>query len=238
MTVKNPKIKFVVSVNQDIKNYILFNKYSDDSGFLKMFLPKKLFYVLKSNFSERKKTEIITEYVNDKFDLCKNEINKNVKNIDKRWKFIEKKYFKLICKIFKNHSWPKGKYIGFASIFEMYPKNIKEKTFYFSGLKKDLNFNIATVAHEMLHFIFFDYIKVRYGINEGTELKNKSPKYIWNVSEVFNLVIETWKPYQKIFKTNGKSYYFMHKKMLPKMKRLWKEKENIDYLLDHYFTSR
>lgn len=235
MFIKNPKIKFIIDVNQDIKNYVEFNKYCGNPSSLKMFLPKKLFYVLEGDFSKRKKTKIVKEYINNNFNLHKDEISKNVKKIDRRWKLIENKYFKLICKIFKDHPWPKGKYIGFASIFEMYPKNIKEKTFYFSGLKKDLNFNIATIAHEMLHFIFFDYIKTRCGINEGTELKNKNLKYVWNVSEVFNLVIETWKPYQKIFKTNGKPYYFMHKKMLLKMKKLWKEKEDIDYLLNHYF---
>ena len=232
---KNPKIKFIIDVNQDIKNYILFNKYSGDRSFPKMFLPKELHYILKGGFSEKKKEKIVKEYVKHNFSLHKKEITQNTERTKKRWKVAEKNYFKLINKIFKNYPWPKGKYIGFASIFEMYPKNVKEKTFYFSGLKKDLNFNIATIAHEMLHFIFFDYIKVKYGINEGTELKNKNPKYVWNVSEVFNLVIETWKPYQKILKTNGKPYYFTHSKMLPKMKKLWKEKEDIDYLLDHYF---
>lgn len=232
---KNPKVKFVVSANQDIKNYVEFNKYRSNQSFLKMFLPKKLFYVLERNLSEKKKLEIIKEYINDKFNLRKDEMNKNVKKIDKKWRLMEKNYFKLINRIFKNHPWPKGKYIGFASIFEMYPRNVKEKTFYFSGLKKDLNFNIATIAHEMLHFLFFDYIKTRYNVKENTEFKNKNLEYVWNVSEVFNLVIETWKPYQKIFKINGKPYYFMHTKMLPKMKKLWKEKEDADYLLDRYF---
>jgi len=234
MSIKNPKIKFVVDANQDIKNYILFSKYSDPK-FLKMFLPKKLHYILKKNFSEKNKIKVITEYINNEFNLHKNEINKNVKEVSKKWKLIEKSYFKLICKIFKNHPWPKGEYIGFTSIFEMYPRDIKEKIFYFPALHKNLNFSLAIIAHEMLHFIFFDYIKARYDINENKELKNKNPKYIWNISEVFNLVIETWKPYQKIFKTNSKPYYFVHAKMLSKMKKLWKEKKDVDCLLDYYF---
>lgn len=234
MPIKNPKIKFVVNANQDIKNYILFNKYSDPR-FLKMFLPKKLHYILKNNFSDKRKMEIITKYVNDKFSFCKNEINKNTKEITKKWEQIEKSYSKLIRKIFKNYPWPKGKYIGFASIFEMYPRDVKEKTFYFPALQKNINSALPTIAHEMLHFIFFEYIKTKYGIGEKTEFKNEDPKYVWNVSETFNLAIEAWKPYQKIFKTRGRPYDAAHAKMLPKMGELWKEKEDIDYLLDYYF---
>ncbi len=232
MFIKNPKVKFVIDPKEDIKNYILFNKYkyaASDPKTFKMFLPQKLHYILKSRFSEKQKAKIVKAYVKNTFILHKKEIAQNTDRAKKEWHKVAKDYFRLMNRIFKDHPWPKGKYIGFASVFEMYPKNVKEKIFYFSGLKKDLNFNIATIAHEMLHFMFFDYI------DKNTRVRDRGSENIWNASEVFNLVIETWKPYQKIFKTNGKAYYFMHKKMLPKMKKLWKEKEDIDYLLNHYF---
>jgi len=228
----NPKVKFVIDPQEDIKNYILFNKYrytAGDPKILKMFLPRELHYILKSRFSEKQKTKIVKAYVKNTFILHKKEIVQNTDRIKKGWQKAAKDYFRLVDRIFKNNPWPKGKYIGFASAFEMYPKNIKKKTFYFSGLNKDLNFNIAIIVHEMLHFMFFDYI------DKNTRVRDKGLENIWNVSEVFNLVIESWKPYQKIFKTDGKSYNAMHAKMLPKMKKFWKKKEDIDYLLNHYF---
>lgn len=231
---KYPKIKFVVSPDEDIKNYIFFSRYSN-SKFLKMFLPKDLHFLLKRNLSETSKEKTIKAYVKDKFRSRKIEIDKNTEEIKKGWRLVEKKYFDLISKIFKKHPWPNGKYIGFASVFDMYPRDVKEKTFYFSGLQKKLNFNLATIAHEMLHFMFFDYLKINYGIDEDSELKNKNPAYIWNISEVFNLIIETWKPYKAVFKTSGKPYDIAHARMLPKMRKLWKEKKDIDYLLSHYF---
>jgi len=233
---KNPKDKFVIDINKDIENYILFNKYSTEGPkFLKMFLPKELHYILTDGLSEKKKKEIVKEYVKHNFGLHEKEITQNTEKIKKHWKVIEKNYFKLISKVFKNHPWPKGKYLGFASIFNMYPRNIKEKTFYFPAFSKNLNFSVATVAHEMTHFIFFDYLKAKYGIEGKKEFKNKNPKYVWDISEVFNVVIENWRPYLNIFKIKGKPYGKVHAKMLPRMKKLWGEKEDVDFLLDNYF---
>jgi len=232
---KNPKTKFVISANEDIKNYILFNRYSGE--YLRMFLPKELHYIVKKKFSEKRKEKIIRDYIKHNFKINKGRINKNVKEIKKHWKMLEKRYFALVGRVFKNYPWSKGKYTGFASVFSMYPRNIKEKIFYFPVLRKDLNFCLAVIAHEMLHFIFFDYIKEKYNVNENKEFKNKDPKYVWNISEVFNLVIENWKPYQRIFKTKSKPYDTTHTKIFSKMKKLWKEKKDIDYLLDYYFKS-
>jgi len=84
-------------------------------------------------------------------------------------------------------------------------------------------------------FIFFNYIKKKYGIKESTEFPKRGLKYLWNVSEVFNLVMEKWKPYVDIFHTKGIPYDKAHARMLPEMKKIWKEKEDIDYLLKKYF---
>lgn len=229
----NPKVKFVVDPQEDIRNYLLFNKYrygADDRETLKMFLPRELHYISESRFSEREKTKIVKEYVLDTFLLRQKEMIRNTDRVRKKWQKVSRYYFQLVKEIFKNRPWPKGKYIGFASVFDMYPKNVKAKTFYFSGLNKDVDFNVAIVAHEMLHFMFFDYLEKKI------RPKNKKPEYIWNVSETFNLVMEGRKPYQKIFKTDGKPYYAAHAKMLVKMNKLWEEKEDIDFLLGHYFN--
>ncbi len=80
--------------------------------------------------------------------------------------------------VFKNHPWPKRQYIGFAIVFDMYPKDAQEKIFYSPALQKNLNFGIAMVSHEMLHFMFYDYLKTKYCINEEDELENKNLKYL------------------------------------------------------------
>lgn len=218
-----------MDAKQDILNYALFIKYSDKK-FLKMFLPKELHYILRGKLSKAEKEKIIKEYVLENFKKQKEEIRSNIKEINRQWKKVEKDYFGLMSRVFKNHPWPKGKYIGFASVFTMFPRDVDDKTFYFSGFRKNINFCLSTTAHEMIHFIFFDCIKEKYNITQNTKFP-----YVWNVSEVFNLVIEKWKPYVDIFRTKGIPYDKAHAKMLPKMEKIWKESEDIDILLKKYF---
>lgn len=200
-----------------------------------MFLPTELHHLLSKKVPSKMAKVEIKKYVNLKFKTEKRKIAQDAENIQKSWTLVENKYFDLVNTIFKNHPWPKGKYIGYASVFDMYPRNIQDKIFYFPGLHTSSRLGVQTISHEMLHFIFFDYLKTKYGINEDDEFKGKNPMYLWNISETFNLVIETWGPYQKILKTKYEPYDPMHKRMFPKMKRLWEEKHDIDYLLKHYF---
>ena len=190
-----------------------------------MFLPEKL---------HGKKDETIKKYVQDNFNLRKEEIDKNVKKIKKEWQNIEKKYFDLVNKIFKNHPWSKGKYIGYASVFDMYPRNIKEKTFFFPALRQS-KFPIMVTGHELLHFIFFDYLAKKYNY-KGTKKHGKKAEYVWQISEVFNSVIENWSPYYKILKFDGaKKKPYTGVKYFEKMRKLWQENQDIDFLLDNYF---
>lgn len=232
---KVPRIKFVIDAEKDIKNYVLFNRYCGGRHFLKMFLPKELHYVLNGDYSQKEKEKIVKKYVKDNFISREKAIKEKVRAVKGCWDVVVEEYFDLMKKVFKGHPWPSGKYIGFASVFDMYPRDIREKTFHFSGLRKDAKFAVATTAHEMTHFLFFDYLSKKYGIKENEEFGGKNPKYLWNVSEVFNLVMEGWKPYSKIFKTRGVPYDAIHARMLKRMRRIWREREDIDYLLRIYF---
>jgi hypothetical protein len=200
-----------------------------------MFLPTKLHYILNKDYSKKEAENEVSKYVKERFKTEKRKITQDTESIKKGWELAENKYFDLVNIIFKNHPWPKGKYIGYASVFNMYPRNVQDKIFYFPGLHTSSRLGVQTISHEMLHFMFFDYLKTKYGISEDDEFEGKNPKYVWNISETFNLVIEAWKPYQKILKTKSEPYDPVHKRMFPRMKKLWDEKNDIDYLLSHYF---
>lgn len=139
----------------------------------------------------------------------------------------------MVNKIFKNHPWPKGKYIGYVSAFLMYPRNIREKTFFFPFSHSTPKFSNIIIAHELLHFIFFDYIK-KHGYKES-KTHNKKAEYIWQISEVFNAVIENWDPYYKIFKVKDlKQKPYTGQKYFQKMEKQWRENQNIDQLLEQW----
>jgi|SRR3989338_1348840 len=235
---KNPKVLLKADKAADIRNALLFIKYNlkENLEFVRWFLPKNLHYILDKRYSQKEKNRIVKKYINETFDNKKKEIKKAVIGTQKDWKLVEKSYFDLVNKIFKNHPWPKGKYIGFVSVFRMYPRNIREKTFFFPFSHATPKFSNTVIAHELLHFIFFDYIKNSYGLRENSEIKGKNNNYVWQISEVFNAIIENWESYYKIFKvkTLRQKPYTGHKYFL-QMEKQWKKKQDINYVLDQWF---
>ena len=231
-----PELKLIIDIKADIENAKFFVKHSK---FVDWFLPLDLQYIISKKFSPLERNKIISEYTKHIHKINEKEILKGVAKTRKQWSKIEDKFFQLVDKIFCGYDWPKGKYIGYASIYLMFPRNIKEKTFYFPYSKNNKGGPIRTIAHEMLHFIFFDYIKKKYGINENDKFRNKNQKYVWQVSETFNTVIENWGPYMKIFNAKKKATpYPGCEKMFISMTKQWNKKQDVKNLLDKWLIKK
>lgn len=229
----NPKLKLAIDIEADIENAKWFVNHGE---FVDWFLPLNFQYITSKKFSLSEKNKIIAEYTKHIHKINEKEILKGVDGIRKQWPKIEGKFYKLIEEIFREHPWPKGKYIGYASIYLMFPRNIGEKTFYFPYSKDKWN-PLGTIAHEMLHFIFFDYIKKKYSISEKDEFRGKNPKYVWQVSETFNTVIENWKPYKDILGTKEKCKpYPGCEKMFVDMTKQWNKKQDTKSFLDKWLV--
>lgn len=231
-----PKLTLKLDVNTDIQNCLTFVKHNLKSSpkYINWFLPDELINSLKGKMSGAKSRRIMRLYALHAFEYKSREISGNVKKTRQEWKKVESRYFKLVGKIFKNHPWPKGKYTGFASIFMMYPRSIRDKMFFFPGIiySKGTPPAKVVIGHEMLHFMFFDYINKKYGLKTNSKIKGKEKDYLWKISEVFNSVIESWRPYYRIFKFKTPPY--TGKNIYRKMRRQWVQNPNVDKLLDKW----
>jgi hypothetical protein len=233
--VMTPKLKLTIDIKADIENAKWFVRHGE---FVDSFLPLNFQYITSKKFSLPERNKIIAEYTKHIHALHEKEIVKGVKDIRKQWSLIEGRFYKIVDEIFHEYPWPKGKYIGYASIYLMFPRNINEKTFYFPYSRDKWN-PLRTIAHEMLHFMFFDYIKKKYGISENDECRGKSPKYVWQVSETFNTVIENWKPYRDIFGTKERRKpYPGCEKMFNAMTKQWDKKRDIESFLDKWLEKK
>ncbi len=232
-----PKIKFKIDVKTDIENAKSFIKRrKSDKYFLEWFLPKEVQYILNGKFSEKELNKILEAYTIHIHTLRRKEIENDIKSVRGNWAKVEKGYFKLIDRIFNNFLWPRGSYTGFATIYNMYPRNISKRVFFFPYIHNIPNYANYVIAHEMMHFIFFDYINKIYEIRENAEFKNKPQKYVWQISEVFNNVIEDWKEYQNVIKCHRKPRpYPGTEKIFSEMKKQWRKKQDIKGLLNKWF---
>ncbi len=226
-----PKLELIVDVNADIQNAKSFVNYGE---FVDCFLPPDLQYIIREKLSNEERDKILTEYTKHIYETDREGIERGVEETRKQWHKVENKYYDLVNNIFQGYSWSAGKYTGYASIYCMYPRHIKEKTFFFPSFSHNWNSTLV-IGHEMLHFIFFAYIKSKYGINENDKFKGKNPKYVWQVSESFNTVIENWRPYKEVFGAKGKRESYPDcKKMFLTMTAQWSKNQNIQTFLDNW----
>ncbi len=147
----------------------------------------------------------------------------------KRWEKIAPKYFSLVSELFDSRKWPRGKYIAFGTIWGMYPRFLEDKTFQIPFWHRTPRYVSVVIAHEMLHFMFYDYLYKSYPKKRG--LKNDF--FVWHVSEIFNTVIQNSPVWLDCFKLKSLGYP-EHKKIVKRMSNTWyrRSKWNLDALMD------
>lgn len=74
----------------------------------------------------------------------------------------------------------------------------------------------------MLHFIFYDYFYEKY----SEYSKDEFNFFVWNVSEIFNSVVQNSPKWIKVFKTKNMDYP-EHEKIIEKLSKKYHREEKI-----------
>lgn len=226
-----PNLKFKINKKADIVNA---QHFIAEGSYVDLFLPQDLHYIIDNRFSKKEKDKIIKEYTDNIYIEKDQEIKRGMENVKKEWSRVDDRFYEVLDKIFLGFESEQKNYTGIVSIYLMYSRNIQDKIFFFpyKNLKWD---PISTISHEIMHFFFFDYIKEKYNVLEETEFRDKDTKYVWQLSETFNTVIENWKTYKDIFQYTGDiKPYSGCEEIYRKMKKQWDKDQSID-ILDQWF---
>lgn len=203
---KEIKVKFKLSKEKEKISFFIFlaDRHYDNGRNFNWFISKHHSllkrFLLKNDYNISKKE--LSNYIDDYYSQNENEIRSNLLIFSKSWKEVEASFLDLTASLFPGKLWPNGKYIAYLTIWQMYPRFLKDKTFqipYRSSKKKSIN---LIIAHELLHFIFYDYFFKQYP-------KYKSHKYdifVWHVSEIFNSIILKRPEWKKLLKSNSLDY--------------------------------
>ncbi|OGC56194.1 hypothetical protein A3H26_03200 [candidate division WWE3 bacterium RIFCSPLOWO2_12_FULL_36_10] len=228
-----PHIKFKLNKSLDIKMAEAFLDFKcggvDFSRGIMNVHPK--LKILKSVKNKRKRKKIIKAHFDNFYKKHGGYLKNKAAEFNTEWKTVESKFLSETNKIFKGYHFHKGKYIGYLSIIDCNPRFIKDKTFqifYFhpSGAR-------YVVAHELLHFIFYDY-----AINKFPKIFKKLDTengIFWDLAEIFNTTILSVSEFKKIHGQKNAPPYPEHKKYIPQITAFWKKTQDIDeWLLKSY----
>ena len=139
-------------------------------------------------------------------------MKKNLVLYSKNWEKLEQRFYLLTDRLFKNKYWPKGKYIAYLTIWGMYPRFLEDKTFQVPHVHKEKKYVNVVIAHEMLHFKFYDYFLKNYSKYN----KRKYDFLIWHTSEIFNAIVQNMPSWFKEFGAMVKVYP-EHKKVIKRL---------------------
>jgi len=225
-----PKVKFKIDQEFDVWkiNEFLHREKRGDSF-------KKRIYAMHPDL---KKSDNIKDYVARVYRDNLSKFKTTQKQIQNDWNKISQGFFEYQNKIFKNLPWPKGEYTGFLSISQPYPRFLDSATFQVDAFSPKRS--MAITAHELGHFIFFEYVRNRYTpkskkLNESKlnkALYNKLKTPLWELSEVHVVILMQSPEFQKIIR-NQSLPYPEHEKHFKQCKKFWqKADENIDNLFN------
>jgi hypothetical protein len=217
-----PKIKFIINKSFDKRPFDHFGPY------IKMALPRELGFVLNKNFSFREKEKMLSAFAEHCYQINKKKIQESLKKTNKNWLKVAKFFYQKVDQLFHDWPWPRGNYRGYPTVWWMYPRFIKLKMFAFPWQNSYVRAN-GVIAHEMLHFITYDYLQKKYKIKPSESgSKNNT---VWQFTENLNVLIENEK-YWHVFTPGSKSQpYDDCKKVYQKMQKIWQKNKSIDKLI-------
>lgn len=164
------------------------------------------------NITIKNYKKYIDEYYTNKKDI----LEKNRKELVNLLNQKQNLFFEAIKNLF-NMDFSNDIYIGFISIFDCNPRYFETKSFQIFYKKTALE-KLEVVFHESLHFAFFEYydkfIKINLDKNSGK---------LWELSEIFNVIILNQKEFSDILKREEKLFYPDLANKLIVVKKVWNE---------------
>jgi hypothetical protein len=179
-----------------------------------------------NDIAQRKK--FIHAYCDSYYRTHKTAIFRKIKSVRKVWRKQEKEYIATTEDFFGGFQFPKGKYIAYASIINCNPRFLESKTFQFF-YKKPLADAVYTIAHELLHFIFFDFIRKKF----KKETKHLSEAQLWDLSEIFNVVVLKSPRYCQIVNQKFVIPYPDHRRYINKFEKAYQSSQNAEEFIRH-----
>jgi hypothetical protein len=201
-----PKLQFLVDTKKDIFTFFSFveNAQYDDGRSLEWAV-FKYYPSLKSNFEGVKfigKETDIEKFVSDQYEEKRSIAEKNMASYKKQWLEKEEAFRALIKELFPHTVWPEGKYTVYPTIWSMYPRFLEDKTFQVPLQTEKERYVNVIIAHEMLHFIFYEYFFQTY-----PQYADKDHEFFtWHVSEIFNTVVQNSARWINVFELESMGY--------------------------------
>ncbi|MEX0918348.1 MAG: hypothetical protein WDZ85_00035 [Candidatus Paceibacterota bacterium] len=187
----------------------------------------KIFETAGVNFGEaiRKDHPEINEnnyrqYIDDFYETNEGLLKNNCQEINDYLLRTQEIFFSEIKELFGLDFFA-SEYIGYISIFNCNPRYVENKTFQIF-YKKDLLDKSEVAFHESLHFAFFDFCDLFVAETRSLD-KNNGP--LWELSEIFNVIILNLPQFQILLKRPEQLFYPRLEERFKQVQLIWSKND-------------
>lgn len=173
--------------------------------------------------SAKNQKKFLYDYIKNFYKFNDREIKILSENTIEYLSQKQDKFFLIVDKLFKGYPWPKKKFTGVFSIFDFCPRFLDSGEFQVF-IYDTRSLQLFTIFHEMLHFIFYDFVRKNF---PETKKMNTEQGKLWDIAEVFNAVIQNSDGFIKLHGKIKNIGYPNHKELILQGRRLWKKDQNV-----------
>jgi len=170
------------------------------------------------------------KYIDDFYITNQTEIKNKQEQLNE-FLFEKQTNFYVALKDIFRMDFSKDIYQGYLSIFNCNPRWPETKTFQIYW-KKDLPHSLEVIFHESLHFAFFNYIDKNF--TDQIKGLNKNSGILWEMSEIFNVIILNLPQFKEIIEIEEKLFYPELQEKLNRAKEIWNSYSNIKEFTTRY----
>lgn len=180
--------------------------------------------------------EIILEnykkYIDDFYIVHETEILEKQEKINKALTEKQDQFFKALKEIF-DIDFSNENYQGYLSIFDCNPRYLETNTFQIY-YKRELIDMLEVAFHESMHFAFFEYLDKNF--SEQIKDMDKNKGILWELSEIFNVIILNLPMFKEIIGKEEKLFYPNLKDKLDRAKVIWDSTKDIKKFITRYLN--
>jgi len=168
------------------------------------------------------------KYIDDFYAAQKLEMLKKQEEIIEIIEKNQRLFFVELEKLF-GIDFSQNTYQGYLSVFNCNPRWIDTKTFQIYW-QKDVSHTLEVVFHEILHFAFFEYLDKKF--TEKIKGLDKNSGILWEMSEIFNVIILNLPQFRNIIGMEEKLFYPDLQEKLDGAKKVWDSNPDIKKFID------
>lgn len=221
------KLNFNYNLKKDAWSWVLIAKDKNLWGLnrrdqIAQISDELLAKIEKASFSRA--LSVVEDHIkkDSKRDYKGKVVNYEIRTLEKSWKVVDKKYFKILSSITQKPIFT-DKFDCYFTTGLMCPYNEKEKWFMVS-MWHSIPFSITTICHEIMHLQFLhyykNYLKKKGLTNDQIEDLKESLTFLLNESEFESIILS---------QDNG---YPEHEKLRKKLSNIWSKNKDFQNLID------